>query len=195
MQFQFKIQIKGSTKPPVWRRLSIPANYSFHDLHIAIQVTFGWDNAHLFQFSPKGYESNPIIKEIYEDNADYGFEDALDSEEVDLSEIFTKEKQKFTYIYDFGDSWEHTITLEKILPDIAMYPMLLDGKGKCPMEDCGGIWGYEQLKETLSDKTKPEYEEMAEWCGLEKNETWDPEEFNLNETQKYLIEVFLVNKN
>ena len=190
MQFQFKIQIKGVTKPSVWRRLNIPVNHSFFDLHVAIQVTFGWENAHLFQFSPKGYGSNPIIKEIYENDINYDFADALDAEEVNLSEIFTKEKQKFTYIYDFGDSWEHTIVLEKILPDIAMYPMLLGGKGKCPLEDCGGTWGYEQLKETLSDKKNPEYEEMAEWCGFDENETWNAEEFNLNETQKLLLEVF-----
>jgi len=195
MQFQFKIQIKGITKPPVWRRITIPANFSFFDLHIAIQVSFGWEHAHLFQFSPKGYGSRPIIKEYYEDDVEYGIEAPLNAEELRLSEIFTNEKQKFTYIYDFGDSWWHNIVLEKILPDIAMYPRLLGGKGKCPMEDCGGVWGYEELKETLSDKTKPEYEEVAEWCGLEENETWNPEEFNLDETQQYLTEVFLDHKN
>ena len=193
MQFQFKIQIKGISKPPVWRRLKIPAKYDFYQFHIAIQIVFGWYNEHLFQFSPKGYGSYPIIKEIYEDEDDYG--DVIDAFEIKLSEIFVVEKQKFTYIYDFGDSWEHTIVLEKILPDIAMYPMLLQGKGNCPFEDCGGVWGYEQLKETLSDKRNPDYAETAEWCGLEEDEMWDPLEFNLDDTQKLLLESFTKNWN
>ena len=195
MQFQFKIRINGSSKPIVWRRLSIPVNFTFYDLHIAIQLSFGWENAHLFQFSPKGYGSNPIIKENFEDDVDYDYEDALDAEEVHLSEIFKSEKQKYTYIYDFGDSWEHIISLEKILPNIAMYPMLLAGKGQCPPEDCGGMRGYEQLKEVLSNKKDAEYEEMAEWLGLEENETWNSEEFNLDETKKHLIQVFSKNRN
>jgi len=192
MLYQFKIQIKGIGKPTVWRRISLPANYNFYDLHIAIQVAFGWENAHLFEFSPKGYGSYPVIKESFEDS--YDDEETLEPEETDLSEIFETEKQKFTYIYDFGDNWIHTIILEKILPDIAMYPKLLAGKGQCPPEDCGGIWGYENLKEVLADKKKPEYEEMAEWCGVEDDEMWNPAEFNLDKGQKYLLEVFSANK-
>ena len=188
MLYQFKIQIKEIAKPPVWRKLIVPANYSFHNFHIAIQVAFGWDNSHLYEFSPNGYGSYPSIKEPSEDNEDYG--ETLDSDETKLLEIFTKEKQKFTYIYDFGDDWIHSIVLEEILPNIEMYPRLLAGKGKCPPEDCGGIWGYEKLKETLSNIDHPEYKEMSEWYGLENNELWDATIFNIKETRKRIMEVF-----
>ena len=190
MTYQFKVQIKNITNPPVWRRLTIPSHFIFYDFHLAIQVAFGWFNNHLFQFSPKGYGSSPCIRELYEDSLDFEFEEALDAEKVKLSEIFYAEKQKFTYIYDFGDDWKHTIILENIIPEITMYPKLLAGKGKCPLEDCGGTRSYENIKEVLSDKKDPEYDEMAEWCGLEENEKWNPFDFNLSETQKLLLKVY-----
>lgn len=192
MTYQFKIQIKGITHPPVWRRVIIPAKYNFLDLHNIIQVSFGWYNAHLYQFSPTGYGSRPIIKESYDDDF-FEMEEILEPEDISLSKIFKKEKQKFTYIYDFGDDWIHTIILEKILPDLTMYPKLIAGKGQCPPEDCGGIWGYENLKKVLSDSKDPEYEEMAEWIGLEHGELWDKKEFDLISAQADLL--FLYSRN
>jgi hypothetical protein len=188
MTFEFKIQIKGITNPPVWRKITVPAKFSFYEFHIAIQVAFGWEDCHLFQFSPKGYGSTPTIN--IPDEADYDYGESLNAEDVKLSEIFKKEKQKFTYIYDFGDDWTHTIVLEKILPEISMFPKLLDGKGQCPPEDCGGIWGYESLKETLLDKTHPEYEDLREWLGLEEDETWDAATFDPKTTQEFMLKVF-----
>ncbi len=190
MTFQFKIKITGITKPPVWRSITMPANYSFYEFHIAIQVAFGWENYHLFQFSPKGYGSKPIIRELMNDEDDFMFEEALDAFEVKLSEIFTREKQKFTYIYDFGDNWEHSIVLEKVLQEKTMYPNLLAGKGKCPMEDCGGRGGYELAKEILADPTNDEHEEFAEWAGLDDGERWNPEEFDLEATRNDLLLAF-----
>lgn len=113
--FQFKIQIKGITKPPIWRRITVPGNFSFYDFHKTIQIAFGWWNAHLFQFSPNGYGSEPCIQEIYPDAMDFDFDEQVDASKTKLSGIFKVEKQRFSYIYDFGDSWEHSIVLEKIL--------------------------------------------------------------------------------
>ena len=184
--YQFKIQIKNITNPPVWRRLTIPSYYRFSDFHDVIQIAFGWENAHLFQFSPKGYGSFPVIKEADDDDFG-GYGDRLEAEETLLSDIFFEEKQKFTYIYDFGDDWTHTITLEKIIHEVAMTPILLAGKGKCPPEDCGGAWGYGNLKEILSDPENPEYEEFLEWLNTD---VLDPGEFDIEEQRKLLIEVF-----
>ncbi|WP_253916391.1 plasmid pRiA4b ORF-3 family protein [Lentimicrobium sp. S6] len=191
--FQFKIQIKGITKPPVWRRIKIPSYYTFEDMHDIIQSAFAWESYHLYSFSPTGYGSYPVIQEIkegIEDFSFFGFDDPIDAEETILAEIFVEEGQKYTYIYDFGDDWIHKITLEKIIEEASEKPVCLAGKGKCPPEDCGGIWGYEQLKETLSDKSHPEYEEYKEWLGLEDNEEWDAKEFNLKEVQEGFEELF-----
>ena len=188
--FQFKIELKGVSDPKVWRRLILPSDYTFMDLHTAIQISFGWEDSHLFMFSPKGFGSNPQITEIDEDEMDDWGEKKLDADELILSDIFRTEKQKYTYIYDFGDSWEHIITLEKILEKPTLYPECLDGNGKCPPEDCGGIGGFYHLKEILSNKEDPEYEEYKEWMGLEDDETWDAEEFNMQEINSELKDIY-----
>jgi hypothetical protein len=178
MALQFKIQLKNITSPPVWRRVIVPDTFSFHDLHLVIQAAFPWDNYHLYMFNPKGYSSHPTISLP----SDGWEETEMNAKRTFLTKIFYTEKQTFTYIYDFGDDWTHHIVLEKILPEKVIYPMCLAGKGKCPPEDCGGPWGYENLKETLSDPNSEEHEEMKEWLGLEEGEEWEADFFDLDET-------------
>jgi hypothetical protein len=190
--FQFKIQIQGITKPPVWRRLTVPSNYSFYDFHFIIQAVFGWTNSHLFEFSERGFGSEVVITEIHDD-PDSGDNEQIEAREVKLSEVFKEENQKFVYIYDFGDSWEHTIILEKILPEMIISPILITGKGKCPPEDCGGIWGYEEFKAIMADRKHPGHDEYAEWIGLEEGEEWNPKEFDPEEAQYSLNQLFLDN--
>lgn len=192
MEYQFKIQIKNITHPPVWRSVCVPSHFTFEDLHFIIQISFGWENAHLFQFSPNGFGSWPQIKEKFDDDLDFGpgQGEVIEPHEIKLSDIFISEGQKFIYIYDFGDSWEHVITLEKILPDNRIYPKINAGKSQCPPEDCGGPWGYMQLKEILEDPSDPEFESYTEWLGLEENENWDPKYYDLEYHQQLLIEFF-----
>lgn len=192
MTFQFKIQIKNITKPPVWRRVVVPADITFYDFHIVIQVAFGWENAHLFLFSPQGWQSFPMIQLEAEDNVDFFAPDEtpLDATTTKLSDIFTVEKQKFTYIYDFGDDWAHAITLEKIVETEALFPVCLVGKGTCPPEDCGGPWGYEELKETLNNPEDEEYGELKEWLGLEADEDWDAKRVDIKDANKRLLHIF-----
>ncbi|MDO8896704.1 MAG: plasmid pRiA4b ORF-3 family protein, partial [Bacteroidales bacterium] len=157
--------------------------------HILIQVIFGWDSSHLYQFSENGFRSDHVITDIYDD-MDNGSQEVTEASEVLLSDIFKKEKQKFTYIYDFGDSWEHDIVLEKIIPEISEMPELLQGLGTCPPEDCGGPFAYQEIKQILADKKHPEHKEYYSWLGLEENEVWDPDAFNLEETQSMVEDVF-----
>lgn len=84
------------------------------------------------------------------------------------------------YVYDFGDSWEHEIRLEKILPrEKRKYPACIAGKRACPPEDCGGIWGYEEFLEIIKDPEHEEYEDMLDWVGGE----FDPEHFDIEDVQ------------
>jgi hypothetical protein len=187
MKLQLKIQLKHISKPPIWRRILVPSFFTFDDLHLAIQFSFGWDNCHLYMFNPSGWGSHPTIQEPNPDMSN----DHLDSNEVTIVEILQAEGQKFTYIYDFGDSWEHSILVEKFHIDLKdERVIILGGKSKCPPEDCGGPWGYETLKEALSDKKHPEHQSYKDWLGLDKKEKWDDAEFDLEETQEILDEVF-----
>jgi hypothetical protein len=90
--------------------------------------------------------------------------------------LITNEKEKFHYLYDFGDSWEHEILVEKILPleKGTHYPVCVTGKRACPPEDCGGPYGYEELLEILKDPSHPEYEDRIDWL---PEEDFDPETF------------------
>jgi len=181
MTFQFKIQLKGISKPPVWRRVLVPEDFTFNRFHKVIQAVFGWSNYHLFEFSPQGLGSYPTIS--ISSDLEWDEKPDMNATRTKLSKIFTKEKQKYIYTYDFGDSWEHIITLEKIIDDnSSKKASCISGEGACPPEDCGGVWGYKSFLEIISDPKHPEYEEMREWAGLEEGETWeDIAGFNLEE--------------
>lgn len=185
MAFQFKIQLRDITHPPVWRRLLVPEQFTFYQLHLVIQAAFEWDNYHLFQFSPGSYGSKPLIAIPHPEWE----ADVRDAEKVKLTEIFTTPGQKFVYIYDFGDDWFHQITLEEITPEKLLKAGCLAGKGACPPEDCGGPWGYANLKAILEDPKDPEHKEMKEWLGLAKNEKWDAHAFDLEVTGKRVSEI------
>lgn len=187
--YQLKIYIDKLNKPKVWRRITIPSYYSFHHLHFSIQAAFGWDDCHLYQFSDNGLSSKSIICKL-NDELDSVDQEQLDATLIPLSRIFTREGDTYTYIYDFGDCWQHTILLEKVIPKVSCVPELIGGKGACPPEDCGGVMGYKNMLEILADKNHPEYYEYLEWLGLEEDETWDPEEFDLEYFQEVLRELF-----
>jgi hypothetical protein len=178
MTFQFKIQLKNITNPPVWRRVMVPAQFSFYQFHLVVQAAFGWENYHLFQFSPAGLSSQPAIRQPFDDGENEPF---MKAEKTKMDKIFDEAGQKFTYVYDFGDGWEHKITLEKITEDKTITADCTAGKGACPPEDCGGPWGYLNLLEILKDPSNPEYEEMKEWLGLDDEDEWNVNNFELEE--------------
>lgn len=183
---QLKIVLDDLSKPEVWRRVTVPSFYSFALLHILIQIAFDWENCHLYEFSELKKKSKKIIiTEINEEDSD-----DLEARETPVSQFFTKAGDLMRYTYDFGDNWTHTITLEKIIPQPSVKPELLDGKGACPPEDCGGVWGYQNLLQILADRKHPEHQEHREWLGLFDDENYDPDEFDLEETRELIDDVF-----
>ncbi len=106
---------------------------------------------------------------------------------VPLSRVLQEPRDKIIYEYDFGDSWEHELLLEKVLaPDPAVrYPICVTGKRACPPEDCGGIWGYAELLEALSSPNHPEHVSMREWAG----DDFDPEAFDLEAVNDMLRQI------
>jgi len=193
MVYQFKIQLKNVNSPKVWRRILVSSTSTFEEFHRVIQFSFGWKNSHLFFFSPKGYTSSPIIEMAYKDDFGGNMSDkeTLDATSTLLTDIFVAEKQKYIYLYDSGDDWFHMLTLEKIWPvEEDKTPVLLAGEGACPPEDCGGTWGYENLKEILVDKKHPEHKDMKEWLGLRPREGWNVDAFDMEAQQQILNRMF-----
>ncbi len=145
-----------------------------------IQVAMGWTNSHLHQFIKNG----TFYRLRMQDDDLWGEMDDVDYKKMKVSDLLKKEKEKIVYEYDFGDSWEHDIILEKTLPiDSSLkYPICLTGKMNCPPEDCGGVWGYSAMLEVLKDPSHEEYESYIEWLG----EKFDPEYFDKNEINELL---------
>ena len=178
--YQIQIALKNF-RPKIWRRLLIPSDLKLSDLHKVIQSTMGWTNSHLHQFI-KG-KTFYTVKMPGDDM--WGSMNQVDYKKLKISDLLPYEKEKIVYEYDFGDSWEHTITLEKILPvdKSIKYPVCTAGKMRCPPEDCGGVWGYENLLGILKNPQHEKYEDMIEW--LEDDE-YDPEEFDIEEVNELL---------
>jgi len=172
--YQIQIVLKG-TKPMIWRRLLVDPEVLLVDLHRIIQTTMGWTNSHLHLFSDGIEEYSPKEFEV---------EDSIDSRVVRLNEILTDVESKLDYEYDFGDSWEHEIILEKILiPDPKIkIPLCIDAKRNCPPEDCGGIWGFSDMLKILKQPDHEEYDSYLEWLGGK----FDPEYFDMDEINKKL---------
>jgi hypothetical protein len=175
--YQMKVALKGA-KPPIWRRILVPGHLTLDRLHMVIQVAMGWTSSHLHQFEAFG-----DIFGTADDELAFEF-DVYDEASVKLNTLLQREKDSMTYLYDFGDSWAHKVTLEKILPcDKAQtLPACIKGKRACPPEDCGGIWGYAALLNTLNEPSSPDYQNMLEWVGG----GFDPEAFDIAETNRAL---------
>ena len=163
---QIKVKLLGVTKPPVWRRLQVRADTRLDQLHETIQAALGWQNYHMHAFSFAKEEFGIPDPEL-------GFSD---ERRVTLGELIAGPGDRFRYTYDFGDDWEHEITVEDLLDadHQTHYPVLVTAKGACPPEDCGGPWGYADLKEILADPTHDEHQERLEWLGLNNANEFDP---------------------
>lgn len=162
--YELKIVLLGS-KPPIWRRLQVPGDASLGWLHAVIQVAMGWTNSHLHHFlTREARYADP--REL--DDTGFGGPPDRDESKATLIQIAPGQGDQFVYEYDFGDSWAHEITVEKIIPApsaAATTALCLDGARACPPEDCGGIWGYADLLKTLKNPKHPEHEAMKEWLG------------------------------
>ena len=186
--FQFKVLLKGS-KPPVWRRIALPGNFSLADLHRAIQISMGWQDYHLHSFEINGtcYD-DPESR----DDFDFWSEPARSEKNAQLQKLGLREGMKFSYEYDFGDGWVHIIQVEKIFSAEELSGsreqnvMCLTGRKACPPEDCGGIFGYYQILEILEDPDHPEYDETLEWL----DDLFDPDFVDLEEINSELYEEF-----
>ncbi|WP_205786815.1 plasmid pRiA4b ORF-3 family protein [Specibacter cremeus] len=183
--YQLKIQIDG-IRPPVWRRVEVPAETTLDELHEVIQRIFRWEDYHLHMFhdgDPRGTTYGP-----FDPDADHWGDPPVDETTVRLVDLLSREKDRMKYEYDFGDSWEHTITLEKVLPPLpaAGLPNCGGGRGLAPQEDSGGPWGWMDILAAAEDPSHPEHVNYRDWLGLADGETVDPEEFDVDEANEEL---------
>ena len=203
---QIKITLKN-IEPKIWRSFLVSDSWTFDKLHRVIQKVMGWEGYHLFEFKVKKemktdmplslkkmsrMDSRTIKSSSYIriTSSDEGYleENEKDPKKSTIKDYLNAEKQKIDYVYDFGDTWNHEIIVEKIIEknieNLNKYPICLEGQRACPPEDCGGTGGYERIIEALKTKKDPwgeKIQDLKSWLG-----NWNPENFNIEEVNKEL---------
>jgi len=177
--YGIKVTLLG-TKPPIWRRLLVPASITLAKLHDVLQTAMGWHDCHMHEFrAGERHFGRP-------DPEDISMGMQVENERtIRLSSVLRRAGAKLIYTYDFGDNWEHAIVLEKQLPPLpdASYPICIDGKLACPPDDCGGIPGYYELVDAFADAEHERNEELRDWLGYD----FDPMAFSIDSVNQMLL--------
>lgn len=172
-EIQLHISIDG-IKPLIWRRVVVPINWTLEDLHLVIQAAFNWKNCHGYEFQMGGLRFGD--KAMLEEYSSPDSSQVFKHREVRLKD-FVGPGVSFTYVYDFGDDWRHTVKIEKYLttaPPLKTADCLV-GARATPPEDVGGEPGYENFMAIMANPKSPEHAFNKRWCGG----AFDPEWFDL----------------
>jgi Plasmid pRiA4b ORF-3-like protein len=159
-----RIELAGSD-PLIWREVEAPTSITFKTLHDIVQSVMNWDDSHLWEFTIAKQRFGPPLDD------DWGETRAQDAGKVRLCEVLKPRKTVIDYLYDFGDSWEHRITVTKARPGEAgiAYPRYTGGEYNAPPEDCGGLPGFYNALEAMEDENHPDHDDVEDWF-----EDYDP---------------------
>lgn len=164
-----------NTDPPIWRRLLLPQDCTFWDLHVAIQDSMGWEGDHLHAFQLQGGKGlEPLVIGL---PGPFGGMDVIPGWTQEVLE-HVRPAAGFRYTYDFGDDWKHGVEIEDLEPAEPgrSYPSCIDGARRCPPEDCGGPFSYQDLLKAIRDPDHARHAEAVDSWG----ESFDPEDFDPN---------------
>jgi hypothetical protein len=177
---QLRIELRY-LHPPIWRRVAVPAGLTLRRLHDVIQAVFLWQNAHLHQFEVGDaiYGQTEVMG--------LGFGRQYSDKNTKLEALIERAIKRFVYLYDFGDGWEHVVTIQKVgEPKQGVeYPVLLAGARRAPPDDCGGPPGFEAFLEAMADEAHPEHDDMLDWYGG----PFDPEDMELETVEAMLRKI------
>jgi hypothetical protein len=144
-------------KPAVLRRIEVPFNIRLDRLHLAIQAAMGWTNTHLYEIRARDVGWGIPDRDLGDG--------PLDARKANLGDVLEDVGTKtLRYLYDFGDGWEHTVKVERLIdPEPgALYPRLIEVSGRRPPEDIGGPWGYAELLEAIGNPKHERHNEFKE---------------------------------
>lgn len=185
--FQFRITLQ-MVEPPVWRVIQVPEEYTFWELHAAIQDAMGWLGYHLHEFRLEERPSGHSVRfGIPFDDDEMMNPNLVPCWKVNVAEHFRRPGDRMYYVYDFGDNWVHEVLLEGILlwQKGLKLPRCIDGARATPPEDCGGPPGYADLLEIISDPASEAYDDVTEWLRDQQKGAgpFDPDAFDLNKVK------------
>jgi hypothetical protein len=140
-------------KPLTWRRLAVPVDVTYAQLHQILQVAFGWENYHLYGFYPAWNRRLSYVGDQ---------DDPLSTaEDAHTAKILPDLKHgTVQYTYDFGESWDHRIKLEETRDIDGQLPICLAGRGNGFYEDGLGVrddrFDMASVNQALQFATLPE---------------------------------------
>ena len=180
LQAQLRVELKR-VEPLVWRRIVVPENISLPKLHVALQWAMGWTNSHLHEYEI-ARQRYGIIDPDWPDD-----EPLIDERRVRLKPLLESGLRRFNYLYDFGDHWEHVVTVEDlVMPKPGLPPVRCTaGENACPPEDVGSASGYAAFLEIVKDPTHEEHASMIEWAGG----SFDPTAFSIDDVNERLADI------
>lgn len=170
----------NDVEPEIWRVIEIEADITLGGLHDVLIGAMGWKDSHLHSFMVNDEWYSTVIESI-ETIGD-------DEEGVTVAAALPEVGSSIRWLYDWGDSWEHTITVEDTgtIQDGVTYPVLYDGARACPPEDCGGAHIYMEILHMIDDPSyQPQYvdrDEIMEWLGPD----FDPDVFHPKRAQWHM---------
>lgn len=166
MGYSLKVVLDDS-RPLIWRRILVP-DISLEALHDVIQIAFGWEDAHLHGFE---------IKNVHVPAVEDG--EKIDEREISVAQLHAARIKKFHYTYDFGDSWEHSVWIERasVVQVTNVLPKCVAGRGFCPLEDVGGIWRWMSIIDAFKHPER-DHDEWLEWQLARLPDDFAPQAFD-----------------
>ena len=179
LQYQLRIELKH-VQPLVWRRVLVPESVTLAKLHGILQTAMGWHGGHLHEY---------VIGRLHygiPDEDDPSPEPTVDERRVRLNTLVEAGARRFTYLYDFGDGWEHTIKVEDLVaPSTGPKIHCVAGENACPPEDVGGPHAYFDFLAALGNPVHEEHVSLREWIGG----SFNPAAFDLAQTNERLADI------
>lgn len=158
-KYTLRISLRG-IKPEIWREIEVPSSLRLTVLAVHIQNVMGWEFEHMHNIQ-KGNKYYCTTSMEYADGD-------LDGSKYSVKDLLKKVGDSLLFTYDFGDSWEHTVELVKkgeYEQGEKLKMHFVDGARNCPPEDCGGVWGYQDLCEAMKRPNSKQAREFIEWLG------------------------------
>jgi len=184
--FKFRIALEGS-EPHIWREFLVHSDITFYRLHHIIQILMGWENYHLYEFTTDSYR----IGQQFEEDGFNGPHEVIDAQRIKIGDVLKSKGQKMDYLYDFGDYWQHSLTLEMVIEDLKLpFPVCCSGELSCPPEDVGGLPGFYDFLKIMSKPKDPEHKELKKWVKSKLvaiDGKYDPEKFSMEKVNWVLL--------
>jgi hypothetical protein len=135
-----RVELVGA-KPQVSRRLVLPSTLHLDQLHGVLQAAFDWTDSHLHRFSLDDDSWGDGEMYLCPYDVEEGEDDGVPESQVRLDEVLVEPGDALTYVYDYGDGWQHLLVVEEVGPAVDDV-RLVNGSGAAPPEDSGGIGAW-----------------------------------------------------